>query len=665
MRINAKVKWLTAMLALALVLVLLPLGETGADEPEIEANFGFIPNAEEASVSKVDLVNFEEVARYSTYEPRGEGYANDKYRVSRLAMDSGGNAWALNTMTGQNFGDYATAQGSVARINADEVESENPGITTSNSSSIVGEDVRVSYFDLGEPGDGPRTINILEKDGKVYLWIGFYLGKYFELFEYNAVAGTLVPVAGTKISVDSYTPYTAALDDNGIMWVVSRNASPFPSPVSPYPGVFRFDTNNLEAGIEQLQYGVSGQNNPYSIMIDNDGNVWVSDAGDWGTSKNRQFAVYESFTGNVSYVPVGFNVRPMRGFIQDGDGSIWATTIAGEVLKGTEDNGNWVFEIALGNLGELAGIGKDAQGYIWVVRYGNNSISRFNPADELPIVIDKTVGVGSGPYAYDNFIVKAPPVGCLEVTKIWTGEYDAADLPAYVEVKVYSDAEKTELVTTLTLEPEEWRDEVCGLAPGTYYVEEIAVEGFSTSYSPDDYIEVVADQTVTIEVTNEFEKEKCYGDETAWAYSEEYAKPNWNYVRGNNWGWTNGPLSVGTYEFPIYAGAGGNDIEKGTLVGTLYVVYDAGNVTVNYDLDEGYYLSETHLWVGNDVLPAVRRGYTNAPGQFPNNHYYGFEAGETMETEWVWTGSGFEGEIWVAAHAVVWMEVECEETEEY
>ena len=573
MKITAKSKWLSVVLALALVLVLLPFGETRADEPEVEENFGFIPNAEEASVSKVDLLNFEEVARYSTVEPRPEETEWPVYRVSRLAMDSGGNAWALNTMTGSGWSGYNEAQGSVARINADEMENEEPGNTTSNSSAIVEEDARVSYFDLGEEGDGPRTINIVEEDGTVFLWIGFYLGNYFELYEYDEVEGTLEPVEGMKIDVDDYTPYTAALDDDGIMWVVSRNASPFPSPESPSPGVFRFDTNNLGAGTEALEYEVDGQNNPYSIMIDNNGNVWVSDAGDWGSSKDRQFAVYDSLTGDVDYVPVGFNVRPMRGFMQDEDGTIWATTVAGEVLKGTEDDGNWEFDIALGNLGELAGIGKDAQGYIWVVRYGNDSISRFDPADELPIEIDETetVGVGSGPYAYDNFIVEAPPV------------------------------------------------------------------------------------------------EKCYGDETAWAYSDEYAKPIWDYVQGNNWGWTNGPLSEGSYEFDIYAGAGRNDIEKGTLVGTLYVEYEDGTVTVTYELNEGYYLGETHLWVGDDVLPEVRRGnsteYTNAPGQFPYGQYLGFGSLNPSggETEWEWSGSDFEDEIYIAAHAVVWMEVGCEE----
>jgi hypothetical protein len=101
----------------------------------------------------------------------------------------------------------------------------------------------------------------------------------------------------------------------------------------------------------------------------------------------------------------------------------------------------------------------------------------------------------------------------------------------------------------------------------------------------------------------------------------DFANPNWDYVNNRFWGWTNGPLPEGSYEWDIYAGAGQNDLSKGTVVGTLYVDYEDGCVTVTYELDEGYYLGETHLWVGNDVLPEVKRGktsvYTNAPGQFP------------------------------------------------
>jgi hypothetical protein len=166
-----------------------------------------------------------------------------------------------------------------------------------------------------------------------------------------------------------------------------------------------------------------------------------------------------------------------------------------------------------------------------------------------------------------------------------------------------------------------------------------------------------------------FEIVSCWGDETAWAYGgAEHANENMEIADSNNWGWTNGPLPEGSYVWDLYAGAGQNHISKGTVVGNVSVDYAGGCVNVTYMVDDGYYLGEAHLWVGDDFLPEVSRGrhglrYTDAPGQFPYGVDYGFNATDpgTWETEWSWSDCGFSGPIYVAAHGVVWMEVECED----
>jgi hypothetical protein len=165
----------------------------------------------------------------------------------------------------------------------------------------------------------------------------------------------------------------------------------------------------------------------------------------------------------------------------------------------------------------------------------------------------------------------------------------------------------------------------------------------------------------------------CWGDETAWGYNATYSQANLDIADSNNWGWTNGPLSEGSsYVLDLYAGAGQNDISKGEVVGTVSVNYTGicVNVTYSVDLDD-YYLGETHLWVGLDPLPEGKRtAYTDVPGQFPYGVDYGFNSSDpdTWETEWSWYGcdADFSGEvIYVAAHAVVHMPVECEEENTY
>lgn len=186
-------------------------------------------------------------------------------------------------------------------------------------------------------------------------------------------------------------------------------------------------------------------------------------------------------------------------------------------------------------------------------------------------------------------------------------------------------------------------------------------------------IETGQNASARLKINWEPPDENCFYDETAWAYGGPYANPNWDYVNNRFWGWTNGPLSEGSYEFDIYAGAGLNDISKGTLVGVLYVDFYGDCVTVKYEMGEvpefgQVYLGEVHLWVGLDVLPGVTRGkttvYTNAPGQFPEGDYFMFDPDNPMagETEWEITLCGFDGEeIYVAAHAVVWIPYECPE----
>lgn len=116
----------------------------------------------------------------------------------------------------------------------------------------------------------------------------------------------------------------------------------------------------------------------------------------------------------------------------------------------------------------------------------------------------------------------------------------------------------------------------------------------------------------------------------------------------NRWGWTNGPLSEGSYAFDIYAGAGQCDIEKGTHVGTLSVVYGNGIATVTFDMFAGYAMNETHLYVGNDILPKDKGEYTVAPGQYPDIHE---ELGGASSDSY--TVEGLSGDIYVVAHAVV------------
>jgi hypothetical protein len=149
----------------------------------------------------------------------------------------------------------------------------------------------------------------------------------------------------------------------------------------------------------------------------------------------------------------------------------------------------------------------------------------------------------------------------------------------------------------------------------------------------------------------EYCKQVCgSGCETAYAYGKDKANcfltiPG---VTSNNWGWSNGPIEAGTYDWPIYAGAGQCDISKGTLVGNLHVVYAPPTATITFNMGSNVRLSTTHLYVGTDILAKKNNKWTTAPGQFPNKH----ENMNGVNTD-SYTITGLSGKIYIAAHSDV------------
>lgn len=116
------------------------------------------------------------------------------------------------------------------------------------------------------------------------------------------------------------------------------------------------------------------------------------------------------------------------------------------------------------------------------------------------------------------------------------------------------------------------------------------------------------------------------------------------------WGWTIGPLQAGDYSFELYSGSGQCDLDKGTLVGSLNLIYnqELGNLDVEFVMHEGYVVNETHLYVGNEPYPINSQGdITVAPGQFPYQHELDSAENDT------YTIDGLSGEIYIIAHGVV------------
>jgi hypothetical protein len=94
--------------------------------------------------------------------------------------------------------------------------------------------------------------------------------------------------------------------------------------------------------------------------------------------------------------------------------------------------------------------------------------------------------------------------------------------------------------------------------------------------------------------------------ETAWALGQ------FTFIEtgiGNKWGWFIELDLYGTHEYEIYYGAGRNNLDAGTLIGTLVVEYTETEITITYVLTQPL-LEEVQVFVGYEYPT------TGAPGQY-------------------------------------------------
>jgi len=126
-------------------------------------------------------------------------------------------------------------------------------------------------------------------------------------------------------------------------------------------------------------------------------------------------------------------------------------------------------------------------------------------------------------------------------------------------------------------------------------------------------------------------------------------------LTNNRWGWAINLLETGHSEYEIYAGAGLNNTDNGTLVGTLVLDWNGETVDVSYQLIDGFVLQEVHVFA-RDTAPD-----TVAPGQFglPET---GYDAGgvQAVTHTLPLVDADGDGGVWVVAHAVVSTAGQCE-----
>ncbi|MGH2574191.1 MAG: hypothetical protein ACRDFC_00670 [Ignavibacteria bacterium] len=113
----------------------------------------------------------------------------------------------------------------------------------------------------------------------------------------------------------------------------------------------------------------------------------------------------------------------------------------------------------------------------------------------------------------------------------------------------------------------------------------------------------------------------------------------------NRWGWA-GNLSDGSYTFQLWAGAGLNKTQNGTLCGTVTVVKTGTTVVVTYNMLSGFLLQQVHIYIGDASPPTI------APGQYGHTVFFNPMVSTYTHT-FTFVDTNGDGKVWFIGHAVV------------
>ncbi|MCA9613943.1 MAG: hypothetical protein KC586_14400, partial [Myxococcales bacterium] len=380
--------------------------------PAEDADYLWVPNTAESTVSRWDARTATEVGRYLVGLPSGECrgvccWNNNCNMPSRVAVDGRGDAYVAN----RGF----TMQGTVVKIagsRADCVDRNGNGmIDTSTSSTPMpwGTDECILWTaNVGVSNAVLRALTIDAGDAahpEGYPWVGGY--NTFLFYKLNPDTGAVMQTVSVPVR-----PYGAVILPNGRLFVgvLGGDRSGW------------FDTTSASPTYNTVMfpYALRGNcNDAYGITADGNGRVWFSG---WGCQDT--FA-YDPATGAWSTTP-RLGTTSGRGVTVDPSGRIWTATYHNPYRLHFWDASDFrpngvipageitTIDMPAGNT-EPAGIGADSRGIIWSTSLAlSNNLLRIDPTTRAVATYTGTNQV----YTYSDF------TGGVRRSVIATGVYD-------------------------------------------------------------------------------------------------------------------------------------------------------------------------------------------------------------------------------------------------
>ena len=390
--------------------------------PCASAQYIYVGNAGEDTVSKIDITVPAEVARYATWftapDPHQILHLNNAWggpAPSRIAQDPTGNFYVLDRFfsTPANTVNLTPMPAHLPVLLKIAPSGGIPGPTTSLGSTVLpmldnspsdlhlnvsageAKDVRILWAsEIGTPGSDEGNLGrAVCVDPKGFLWVGIFSSfKYYKVDPNN---GNLLPPLN-GVSTPGHTPYGCQVDINGKLWSVNLGTS-----------LAEIDTSNATlVGVHD--HSAYGGN--YSLSLYNDCKtsppkvtVYIS------SSAGHSYIAYDAQASSFS-TPASVQFSSISVGV-DSQGNIFSGESggSGRVLK-SSPTGAMIWDTnAIGStvpVTDLHGLIVDVQDNVWVIdKASSGKVIRYSGAAGTN---PTPVNVGNMPYTYGN----PPPPTC-------------------------------------------------------------------------------------------------------------------------------------------------------------------------------------------------------------------------------------------------------------
>jgi hypothetical protein len=284
---------------------------------------------------------------------------------SRTSVDLMGNVWVACRGDGRVAKIMAEKQNCIDKNGNGVIETseDKNGSKTITPDEMVGGGGADECVKFMTPSYGGGPARAAGVDKENHVWIGYYS---------SGTLARLEPENGNKVDgiACGGNPYGLVIDQKGIIWVQGGS-------------LIRVDP--VSKAVTTHGSAPGGQ---YGINVDKFGKIWI---GSYGSGASR----YDPLTGQWATVA---GVKQASGIASSNDGFVYtANDGCSCITKIDAQTMQKVGEVPIG--GSPHGIALDYDGFVWGVNWGGHTVSKVDPK---AMVMVGDYPVGNNPYTYSD-----------------------------------------------------------------------------------------------------------------------------------------------------------------------------------------------------------------------------------------------------------------------